>query len=117
MGRLDELARAKITAWREASGQTQTAFAEAIDRNQAWMSRYLDGEFDADLDTLERIAAHFGHTLFTLFDVSAPSDEGALVDGYRQLTPKQRELVRGMVQGLLDAARHTGPRTRPPKKR
>jgi transcriptional regulator with XRE-family HTH domain len=46
-----------------ATRLTQTGLATRIGRNQVWVHRYLHGEGDADLATLERIAQVFGRTL------------------------------------------------------
>jgi predicted transcriptional regulator len=50
---LDQVARDRIKHWIVSTGVTQTELAARIGRTQAWMSRYLSGEFDADLETLQ----------------------------------------------------------------
>ena len=49
---LDEQARQRIRTWIQLTGVTQKTLGERIGRNQAWMSRYLSGELNADLETL-----------------------------------------------------------------
>ena len=93
MGKRDEIARGKVVQWLAGSKMTQTALAEMIGRNQAWMSRYLDGEFDTDLETLERLAIAFGHTLFELLDASANPTEAEVLERWRALKPSGRRLV------------------------
>lgn len=99
MGYLDNVARQRLKDWLQTSGETQTHFGERIGRNQAWMSRYLDAEFDADLDTLTKMADAQQLTLWQLLDVSATdASEEELVRRFRALTPIRRELVLNMVR-------------------
>lgn len=49
--------RRTIGRWMAARGVTKTALGAAADRNQPWVTRYLDGEFGADVETLAKIAA------------------------------------------------------------
>jgi transcriptional regulator with XRE-family HTH domain len=114
MGVLDERARQRITTWLQTSGKTQTAVAEAIGRNQAWMSRYLDAEFDTDLETLERLAAQFGHTLFHLLNVPGDDDERALLEQFRAVDDRAREAVVKLLE-ILAAPRTPRGRTRLPR--
>lgn len=109
MGALDDIARQRIAAWLKASGKTQTALADAIGRNQAWMSRYLDGDFDADLDTLEKMARAHGHTLFHLLGVNADPAEDELLQQFRAIRPDARELL---LKLLVEWTRSKGPRVR-----
>lgn len=93
MGQKDDAARARVAHWLAASKMTQTALAERIGRNQAWMSRYLDGEFDTDLETLDRLAQVFGHTLFELLDASVDPTEAEVIERWRALRPSGRQIV------------------------
>ena len=56
---LDEIARARIREWMRTTGATQVMLAGRIGKTQAWMSRYLSGELDADLESLRGMAAAF----------------------------------------------------------
>src|SRR4029077_2246017 len=87
---LDELARGRIKAWISSTGITQVNLGERISKNQAWMSRYLGGEFDADLETLQKMAKVFGHSLSALLDAPTDPEEAKLLDAYRALTPEGR---------------------------
>jgi transcriptional regulator with XRE-family HTH domain len=93
MGKRDDAARSKVAQWLSVSKMTQTALAETIGRNQAWMSRYLDGEFDTDLETLEKIATAFNHSLFELLDTPQNSTEVEVIERWRALKPSGRKLV------------------------
>ena len=93
MGKRDDTARAKVAQWLATSKMTQTTLADNIGRNQAWMSRYLDGEFDTDLETLERLAQAFGHTLFELLDTPANITEAEVIERWRALKPSARRLL------------------------
>jgi transcriptional regulator with XRE-family HTH domain len=95
---LDELARSQIRKWIHSTGITQTALAERVGRNQAWMSRYLGGAFDADLETLQKIAQVFGHSLTSVLDVPKDPEEAALVTAYRALRPEARALALSLLQ-------------------
>lgn len=106
MGKRDETARAKVAQWLQTSKMTQTALAEGIGRNQAWMSRYLDGEFDTDLDTLEKLATAFNHSLFELLDTGQHTTEMEVIERWRALRPAGRKLV-------LDVLREWAPDERP----
>jgi transcriptional regulator with XRE-family HTH domain len=96
---IDEIARQQIRQWLKSTGTTQVSFADQIDRNQEWVSRYLNGNFDADLPTLQRMAGVFGHNLATLFG-SLPSDpdESALLTMFRGLRPEGRKALLTMLQ-------------------
>lgn len=107
---LDAIARSQIKRWLESTGVTQTSLAEQIGRNQAWMSRYLAAEFDADLDTLDRIAATFNHSVAALLNVPQDPDEARLVTLFRALRPENRKLVLQMCHELTHPGR-SRPRT------
>lgn len=98
MGKRDDMARAKVSQWLAASSMTQTALADTIGRNQAWMSRYLDGEFDTDLETLDRLAAAFGHTLYELLDVGANATEAEVLERWRSLKPSGRGVILAVLR-------------------
>jgi transcriptional regulator with XRE-family HTH domain len=107
---LDALARARINAWIHSMGTTQQKLGEAIGRNQAWMSRYLSGGIDADLDTLEKIAHAFGHHISALLTTPTDPEERQVIDAYRAVPAEDRALA---IRVLQKFAR---PR-RPPRKR
>lgn len=101
---LDEQARTQIKKWIEGTGITQTELSVRIGRNQAWVSRYLKGDqYDADLETLNKIAAVFGHTLVQLLQLPAHPEEAALISSYRALRLEARKHVLGLVQELARA--------------
>jgi transcriptional regulator with XRE-family HTH domain len=111
---VDEIARQQIRQWLRSTGTTQVSFAQQIDRNQEWVSRYLNGNFDADLTTLQRMAGVFGHNLATLFG-SLPSDpdEGALLRMFRGLRPEGRKALLTVLQEWTHARPvHSRPKTR-----
>jgi len=106
---LDQQARERIKAWVASTGVTQTELAERVGRNQAWMSRYLKGEFDADLDTLAKIAACFGFTLIALLDLPRDPHEARLVEEFRALPPRGRASLLDFL-GTLRQSRSRKPR-------
>jgi transcriptional regulator with XRE-family HTH domain len=118
VGRLDDQARARLTAWMAGRGMTRTEFGEGVGRNQSWASRYLEGEFAADLDTLARAAALFGQPIAALFDVTSDPDEAEALIRWRGLPPERKALMLGLLRDLVpDAAPRAqrGGRPRAPK--
>lgn len=98
---LDDVAREQIRVWIGSMGITQAQLAAQIGRNQAWLSRYINGDFDADLDTLQEIAAVFGHTLTTLLGYpSADPEEAQILKLYRALRRPLRLTVRVLLDEL-----------------
>jgi transcriptional regulator with XRE-family HTH domain len=87
---LDQIARERIRAWIRTVPTTQAALAEAIGRNPAWMSRYLAGDFDADLETLQRIAQAFGHSIAALLDQPADPVDARVLSAFHALPPDAR---------------------------
>lgn len=76
-----------------ARGITKTALGEAAGRNQSWASRYLDGEFSASLETLERVAAFFGEPISALFDEDPDPEVDELLKRFRATTTGRRRLL------------------------
>ena len=103
---LDDVARNQIRKWILSTGITQVALAARVGRNQAWMSRYLGGAFDADLETLQKIAQVFGHTLTSMLEVPKDPEEAAIVSAYRALRPQARVIALHLLQ---DWSRARGP--------
>lgn len=97
---LDEQARSQIKKWIDSTGITQTALADRIGRNQAWMSRYLAGDFDADLTTLQKMAEVFGHPLTALLGLPKDPEEATLIAAYRALRPEARPLALRVLQEM-----------------
>jgi transcriptional regulator with XRE-family HTH domain len=95
---LDDLAREQIRKWIASTGITQMELALRIGRNQAWMSRYLAGSFDTDLETLQKMARVFGHSLTALLVVPTDPDEEALVTSYRALPQEARGIALSLLQ-------------------
>lgn len=90
---LDQIARARIREWLTATGTTQTTLGERIGKTQAWMSRYLAGEFDADLTTLQKMAEVFGHSIAALLDVPSDPQEATLVNYFRAVDDEKRAIA------------------------
>lgn len=109
---LDEFARRQIKRWLHATHLTQTQLAEQIGRNQAWMSRYLAGDYDADLETLRRIAAVFGHTLSTLLTMPTDPDDSEVVLLFRALNTEDRLTLLRLLRAWTGAARRPRGRSR-----
>jgi transcriptional regulator with XRE-family HTH domain len=88
---LDQIARDQIRRWIRTTGITQTDLATRIGRTQAWLSRYLKGEFAADLDTLQLLAGVFEHSLGTLLSLPAEPEEADVLQNFRALDPDARK--------------------------
>lgn len=101
---LDQQARDRIKSWVDSTGVTQAELAERIGRNQAWMSRYLKGEFDADLTTLERMAATFGFNLSALLNLPSDPFEARIIEEIRALPPKARSILLEFLTHLRQTA-------------
>src|SRR5262245_3966203 len=96
---LDQRARAKIHQWIAGSGVTQGDVAIRIGRTPGWLSRYLNADFDADLETLRAFAAAFEQPFGALFD--EPGDNPAetqLIERWRILPPESRALVLKLLE-------------------
>ena len=90
---LDDVARSRIRAWIRSSGVTQSELAARIGKNQAWLSRYLSGKFDADLATLDKITRAFGQPFSALVDVPTDPMEADLLASFRALRLSDRTIV------------------------
>jgi transcriptional regulator with XRE-family HTH domain len=98
---LDQIARARVREWLTATGTTQTALGERIGRTQAWMSRYLLGEFDADLTTLQKIAEVFGHSIAALLDAPSDPAEATLLNHFRAVDAEKRVLALRLLESWV----------------
>jgi len=109
---ITERVRQRVRQWVATTGVRQVVLARQIDKNQAWLSRYLAGEVEADLITIERLAQAFGHTLLALLEVPADPAEAHVIEMLRALPPGPR---RNAVRLLEDLIRLAQPRGRRPK--
>jgi transcriptional regulator with XRE-family HTH domain len=109
MGRLTELARARITRWMDTNPQiTQAALARAVGHGQTWVSKYRSGAQNADVDELAAMAHVYGHTLSELFDARPDPKEADLIEAYRSIRAERRDLAVQVLQSMvlpLDARR------------
>jgi transcriptional regulator with XRE-family HTH domain len=95
---LDEIARARIREWMRTTGATQVMLAGRIGKTQAWMSRYLSGELDADLESLRGMAAAFEHSLSALLEAPTNPIEAELITLYRALHPDARKALLDLLR-------------------
>jgi transcriptional regulator with XRE-family HTH domain len=105
---LDEVARQRIKAWLAGSGMSQIELARRLGKTQAWVSRYLRGEFNTDMETLQQMARIFGHTFFALLDVPSDALEAELVGHYRALPADMRRAVLTLLAGWTRRLRKPG---------
>jgi transcriptional regulator with XRE-family HTH domain len=106
---LDQQARTRLRLWLQTTGITQVELAARIGRTQVWISRYLKAEFNADLETLHRMAGAFGHTLTELLDLPQDATESKLLEAYRAMPPKLRADFLRLFESLV-SGRRAGPR-------
>ena len=107
---LDSRARSRIKHWMSVSQITQVMLAERIGKDQSWLSRYLAGAHDADVQTLARLAAAFGNTLFTLLDIPPDPQDARVLEMFRALSPATQGVVLHLLESLTRAARRRGRR-------
>lgn len=108
MGRLMELARHRLTQWRDANPKiTQVTLGRAVGHHQVWVSRFFLGAQNADIDELEAMAKAYGHTLNELFDLRPEPHEQKLIDAYRALPPAKRSLAIQSLEAMLPDPRTT----------
>jgi transcriptional regulator with XRE-family HTH domain len=106
----EQRARERIKRWIQTTGMTQLELAERIGRNQEWVSRYLSGKINADMQTLDQMAVVFGHHLIALLDLPKDPDDARLIELFRSLPPAART-------SLLDFLTTYQPAAGPPKVR
>lgn len=89
---IQERARQQVVKCLAASGLTQTALGERLSpkRRPAWVSRYLRGEIDADIDTLTQLVAIFKCSYEDLFGEPSSSTNGG--DEQREAVALRRRL-------------------------
>lgn len=106
MGRaltLDDTARGQIIGWRQAAGMTKSEFGKQIGRNSSWVGRWEKRHFNADLTTLAKACAVFGHTIFEALEVSRDKRESEFIAYYRRMRAEARPLARKLLRELSDA--------------
>jgi transcriptional regulator with XRE-family HTH domain len=108
---LDEFARRQIKRWLHSTHTSQTHLATAIGRNEPWMSRYLAGEYNADLETLRRIALVFGHSVGTMLTMPVDPDEAETVALIRSLAPDDRQTILKLLRSWTGVGRRSRKRS------
>jgi transcriptional regulator with XRE-family HTH domain len=109
---LDKLARDRIRQWMRMTGVNQEQLAAHLEKTQPWVSRYLGGEVDADLETLQRMAAMFGHGLHALLDLPQNPDEQFILERYRALPERGRMALRQFLESVIPVRPETRPKRR-----
>lgn len=101
-------ARTRLKAWVRADRRSQGELARLLRRHENWLSRYLSGKFDADIDTLQELAALFGHSLPALLDMPTDPLEAAAIDAFRLLPPADQMMVVALLTALTAAVKERG---------
>lgn len=105
---LDALVRERIRTYLRdlPSRPTQQAIGDAIGRTQTWVSQYLSGRHDIDLDTLAKLAAFMHMDLGSLLhDHGSPRltlapDFAEALTLLQSLTPEERATVLDVLRVL-----------------
>src|SRR5262245_46159879 len=108
---LDQIARSRIKSWIETTHITQAELGARIGKDQPWVSTYLAGHIDADMETLRKIAEVFGHTFSTLFAQPTNPKFAKFFEDYLALPPRFQAHLEGMAADLRGAI------VRPPRRR
>ena len=116
---LDDTARERIVLWRRNARMTQKELGDLCGRNAVWVSRYENGYFDSDLDTLQRMAAAFNQTIYAALNVKADPTEELIIERYRAITRPAARAVALSLLNELSGATVGGKRERtlPPARR
>jgi transcriptional regulator with XRE-family HTH domain len=105
---LSALVRARLRAYLESlpSRPTQAVIGEAIGRTQTWVSHYLSGRHEVDLDTLARLCAFLRVDLASLLtergEIRHTVDPSLaeVLTLFESLTDEERETVRDILRVL-----------------
>lgn len=99
---LQDRARQRVKDLMAARDLAQRDVGDHIGRSAAWMSKFLGGTLDADIDTLQRLARVFRLTLCQLIEMPPDADELLLLADYRALEAhRQQPLVRAVLKELV----------------
>lgn len=114
MGVLVDLARKRLTAWKDANPDLgQRPLAAAVGHGQSWVSNYFGGSQQANIDELAAMAATFGHTLYELLDVPDSNDlERELIEQFRALPIPARKAVVTLLPHMAAERPRPGKRSR-----
>jgi transcriptional regulator with XRE-family HTH domain len=96
---LDQRARTRIHEWIAGSNATHSDVALRIGRSPGWLSRYLNADFNADLETLRAFAAAFNQPFGALFDEPGENPaEAALIADWRALPLDSRVMLSKLAE-------------------
>ena len=104
---LNAIARFRINELLRSSGLTQTEFADHLGKTQSWVSKYLNGEIDIDLDTLREIARLFKVRVADLLEEDAPPPHDAMEALLLKVYRRSPGDTRAMLIKLLDSFQKT----------
>lgn len=107
---LDALVRRRLAAYLDSmtARPTQDAIGAQISRTQTWVSHYLAGRTDADLDTLNKICDFIGIRLSTVIEdalkgkTAAPRPPAAVEVQtlFAAITPDEQKIVINVLATL-----------------
>lgn len=99
---LQNIARAHVRRLIDGHRVPMAAVSEAIGQKPNWVSRYLSGQFDADLDQLAAIAEFFKIRFSDLLNVPPPTvDDGELWQLYGALPAEKQAVVLQVVRAFF----------------
>lgn len=105
---LSALVRTRLRAYLDGlpSRPTQAAIGDAIGRTQTWVSHYLSGRHDVDLDTLARLCAFLRIDLASLLTErgelrhTVDPSLAELLTLFESVTPEERDTVLDVLRVL-----------------
>lgn len=100
---------------REETGTTQKQLAEAINVSQQSINKYENHNIEPDIETLMQIADYFdvsvdyliGHNETRTMSIkndmfSVSYNEAQLIGEFRRLSNKKKEIVKLLIENLID---------------
>lgn len=104
-----------LKALREATGTTQKQLADAVSVSQQSINKYENHNIEPDISTLIRIADFFhtsvdyliGHCdrrelTGAVYSVSLTPEERKLLDGYKRLSPREKQSICLVMENYRD---------------
>ena len=124
-GRLEERVRNWVRQRMPNRGD-RARLAAHLDRQRGWVTRYLNGQVDADLDTTVALASYFAVPVATLLGSAAPPrvtkadvEDRELLALWTTVPARERPIVRRIIElyARTDAAAPSTRATRRPTAR